>query len=284
MPVDAEAVADAEVGDPVLVDGVLEAGDAGSKSSSTAIARPSVTRRAQRRPPAGEPARHDEAEEADGERQPEQRSSASRSPPPGSRGRGRRSRRPAAARRRGRSPTGRRGPRRRRRARRPTVAVDEPLDDDALEDVVGEAADRERRPVDQDVDQLVEVPLVEQEGVDAAGSRSIRRAVVPGLRDVDEVGERRCRRSRSRAPISRPSPLGARRRGGSRPAASPRRSARGSCRPRRSRRGSGGSRRTSARKPSTLIAIFIGRSPLGDVVLGAGEADVGVLGLAGRPG
>src|SRR5207253_483209 len=39
-------------------------------------------------------------------------------------------------------------------------AGDDPVDHEALEDRVAKAPDRDRRPVDQPVDQLVEVPLV----------------------------------------------------------------------------------------------------------------------------
>src|SRR5918995_1464890 len=48
---------------------------------------------------------------------------------------------------------------------------DEALHDDALEDRVGEAAESRHGPVDELVLRLVEVPLVEQERVDAAGAR-----------------------------------------------------------------------------------------------------------------
>ena len=45
-----------------------------------------------------------------------------------------------------------------------STRVDSPIDE-ALEDVVGEAPDRQRRADYEDVDRLVEVPLVVEEGV-----------------------------------------------------------------------------------------------------------------------
>ena len=54
--------------------------------------------------------------------------------------------------------------------------------------------------------------------------------------------------------------------------------------PRRRRPGSGSGRRTGRRTPRTAIAIFIGHSRSAMWCSLAGEADVGVLGLAGRAG
>src|SRR4029078_1007079 len=67
-------------------------------------------------------------------------------------------------------------------------AVDQPVDDEALEDPVGEAADRQRRADDEKVDRLVEVPLAEEEVMHALEAgfecpRPLR------IRDVEPVGD-----------------------------------------------------------------------------------------------
>ena len=61
-------------------------------------------------------------------------------------------------------------------------AGDEAVDDEALEDAVGEAADRQRRADDEEVDQLVEVPLVDEEGVEPAEARGSASPASPGWR------------------------------------------------------------------------------------------------------
>ena len=90
---------------------------------------------------------------------------------------------------------------------RPTVSSVPPViaavDDEALEDVVGEAADRQRRADDEDVDRLVEVPLVVEEGVDRAeallqAARRLRAG------DVEEVGDADPGDARSRRRSARP--------------------------------------------------------------------------------
>ena len=135
-------------------------------------------------------------------------------------------------------------------------AGDEAVDDEALEDAVGEAADRQRRADDEDVDQLVEVPLVDEEGVQRPEAADQRRRRLRA-QDVEPVGDADAGDARSR----RRSPGRARRR-----------------RPRARSRASGESAKTGsrklvttsstpgtwirpanrARKASTPIATFIG--------------------------
>ncbi len=71
-PVDAEAVVDAEPGDPGDVDGVLQARGAGVEAGQGADRQSQRDKRAERRPPAGRPLRQEQADDAEGQRGPEQ--------------------------------------------------------------------------------------------------------------------------------------------------------------------------------------------------------------------
>ena len=71
--VDAEAVVDAEAGDPGDVDGVLQAGGAGVEAGEDRHRQAERDDRAQHSPPAHQPPRHEEAEEAEDEGCPEDR-------------------------------------------------------------------------------------------------------------------------------------------------------------------------------------------------------------------
>ena len=73
QPVDPEAVVDAEPGDPGRVDGVLEAGLAVVEAEGHDHADHQRRHRARGRPPADQPLRQEEADEADREGEPEER-------------------------------------------------------------------------------------------------------------------------------------------------------------------------------------------------------------------
>ena len=161
------------------------------------------------------------------------------------------------------------------------AAADErAVDEHALDRRVGEAPEPGDRADDQEVDRLVEVPLVDEELVQARRS-------APGSRRRCRPCPRSARRSPMparpmTAPTSRPihSDVAAR-------LERPRRARS----PRTSARGSGAAPSVTpgiCRKPPTIASSgqrahrdLHRRGPLGDVVLGAGEADVGVLDLAG---
>ena len=159
----------------------------------------------------------------------------------GSRGRARRSRRSGAARRRGRSRSARRGRGRRRRRRSRAVPLTRPSTTTRskvrlAKRPTASAGRTTSRSIASSKYHLLtsRVWTGRRRRISIAGTSGPQHVAVVGDPDPEQGDRRR----RSRGP-STPR----RSRGGSRPAASPRRPARGTCRPRRRRRGPGRGRR-----------------------------------------
>ena len=193
-----------------VVGDVLQPAVPVSKSDdAVTIASTSARERARRSPRSGAPrpaAARPTAATASGSQSRIERCIVRRS---GSGSRGRRATTPSRAARRSAQEAGL-GRAHRGRARRARCRVVPPtsvaVDEDALERLLA-AARRTTRTgrTTSEVDQLVEVPLVDEQLVQAAEARAATRALVPGPAHPDRGRRARCRRGASTAPRTRPS-------------------------------------------------------------------------------